>query len=76
MKCLVCGCHGFDYLIVQWQLFGKGNRWQANLNQLIPCISENEKMDYSSIVEADVAKKLKNFVTNQRKNYVAPREQE
>ena len=31
-------------------------------------------MDYSSIVEADVAKKLKNFVTNQRKNYTLRQE--
>ena len=47
-------------------------KWHANLSQLIPCIVENGRMDYSG-VEADVVKKLKNFVSTQRRYCCAKR---
>lgn len=61
-------------VVSRWEGFGRSNetndaKWHANLSQLKPCIKDGGKMDYSSITDHKVVKKLMNFVKNQRRYY-------
>lgn len=61
-------------VVSRWEGFGRSTetydaKWHANLSQLKPCIKDGGIMDYSSIADDKVVKKLRNFVSNQRSNY-------